>query len=117
MCVLWSAGSLLKAYRGKGKVSFQISRLDSKAGMGLISLHYCCTNLCSIFGHERQHCCGYVHWCDGREVQIICVLVVTCDVYRCDVRTVKRYACRLSHAMRTVPRCVWSLLHTSLLNQ
>ena len=58
LCVLWSAVSLLQAFRGKGKVSFQISRLDSEAGVGPISLCYCCTNVCSIFGHEWQHCCG-----------------------------------------------------------
>ena len=60
---------LLQSFRGKGKVSFQISRLDSEAGAGPIFLFYCCTNVCSIFGHEWQHCCGYVHWCDGRRVE------------------------------------------------
>ena len=45
-------------YRGIAKVLFQISRLDSEAGVGPISLCYCCTNVCSIFVHERQHCCG-----------------------------------------------------------
>ena len=41
----------LQAFRGKGEVSIQISRLDSEAGVGPISLCYCCTNVCSIFGH------------------------------------------------------------------
>ena len=44
-------------------------------------------------------------------------IVVGMFTHWCDGRTVMRYACRLSHAMRTVPMCVWSLLHTSLLNQ
>ena len=36
--------------------------------------------------NERQHCCGHVHWFDGRRVE--------------------RYACRSSHAMCTVPLLV-----------
>ena len=68
-CTLVCCVLFIGIYRGKVKVSFQISHLDSEAGVGPIFLCYCCTNVCSIFDNEWQHCCGYVHWCDGRGVE------------------------------------------------
>ena len=90
LCVLWSGVSLLQAFRGKGKVSFQISRLDSEAGVGPISLCYCCTNVCSILVMNGSIVVGrFTHWCDGRVVE--------------------RYACRTSHAMCKISNAHFTL--------
>ena len=55
LCVLWSALSLLQAFRARESLvsNFLIAHeLDSEAGVVPISLCYCCTKFCSIFGHE-----------------------------------------------------------------
>ena len=93
MCVLWPAVSFLRAYRGKGKVSFQISRLDSEAGVGPISLcYYCCTLMFAAF------------------------LVMNGSIVVGMFTGVMGGESSDMHNSRLV-RCVWSLLHTSLLNQ
>ena len=45
LCVLWSSVSLFTGIWRQGEGSFQISILDSEAGVGPISLRYCYTHV------------------------------------------------------------------------